>query len=121
MAMQIMSAKVTDKTITYFENAKQINVTNALKPICDRFFQEETLLEEDENITVQVARICVMPELSEYLANEILSSVEKLNETKGNEAKSEIASNIKDYVLFRSIIISMLMTDDAQNSVLLIC
>lgn len=120
MAMQIMYAKTSGKNIEYSENSPQINVTDNLNSICNDYFKEEAFLEDGETIIVQTVHLSNVKNLSERIESEIFELLERLKKTRGDEAKAEIIAAIKDYTLFRSLIISMLLSAKDDDVVLTI-
>jgi len=120
MAMQIMPGKCSDKVITYDETCSQINLTETLRNICEKYFIEENFQEGEEEITLSVLRYDDMSLFSRRIENEICSLLDKIRKTSGDIAKSELVSSVKDLVLLRSIIIEALLSDDSKNSVLTI-
>ena len=119
MAMQIMPGKLKENKIIYTDDCDEINVTSTLSSICDGFFVDETVLENGEEITIEIAKVDKIRLLSEKIEKEIFSLIEKMSKTKGDEAKKELASDIRDLVLLRSLIISM-FCKDAHDYVLTI-
>ena len=120
MAMQIMAGQLNGDIIVYEDTCSQINLTDTLKDICDSYFKEETVQEEGEEITISICRYESIKALSKQIETEITLLLNKLNNTKGSDAKCELTSNVKDYVLLRSIIIEALLMDDSKHSVLTI-
>ena len=112
MAMQIMPGKIDGKGISYEDDCKEINVTDVLRAICDDYFEEETVLEEDEEITIEIVHSDKIIPLSQRVETKIFSLLDKLQNTKGDAARKEIVRDIKDLILFRSLIISALSTKD---------
>ncbi len=112
MAMQIMPGKINGKSISYEDGCKEINVTDVLRSICDDYFEEETVLEEDEEITIEVVHSDKIIPLSQRIETEIFSLLDKLQNAKGDTVRKEIVIDIKDLILFRSLIISALSIKD---------
>lgn len=111
MAMQIMPGELKGKNIIYRENCKMINVTDTLRPICNEFFEEETVLENKETITVEIAHLNNIMRLSDRIESDMLALLDKVEKTRGDEARKDIVLAIKDLVLLRSLIITLLSTN----------
>lgn len=120
MAMQIMPARVSEKNVIYDDSIKPINLTEELSSICEGFFESEKLSEDGEEIIVDVLNGDRIKEMAERLEKEIILAIEKMRTTRGEEAKNEIACRIKDYVLFRSIIIATLLLNNSQDLAIII-
>lgn len=120
MAMQIMFASISGNNIKYPKESHCINLTANLKPICDEFFEEKTFLEDGEEIIIQVVRHEKVKEFSERIEKNVTELLGELKITKGDGAKEKIITDIKDYVLLRSLIISMLVSSKVQDVVLTI-
>lgn len=120
MAMQIMFARISGKVIEYPDNPSYINVTDNLKPICNEFFKEESFLEDEEEIIVQVVRLEEIKKLSERIEKQVIALLGQLKRTKGDSAKEEIEADIRDYIMLSSLIISMLVSTRGQNAILTI-
>ena len=111
MAMQIIPGKLKGKDIFYAEECKEINLTDTLRQICEDFFTEETVFEDGEEITIEIAKSDRIRPLSEKIEKELFNLLEKLSNTKGDATKKELVADIKDLILFRSLIIFMLSSD----------
>lgn len=120
MAMQIMFARTYGRNIEYIDESYCINVTQNLDTLCKDFFKEESFFEDGEEIIIQVMRFEKVKELSEKIEENIKTLLEKVKKTKGERAKDEIVAAIWDYILLRSLIISMLVSSRAPNVVLTI-
>ena len=120
MAMQIMFARTYGKNIEYIDESYCINVTQNLDMLCKDFFKEESFFEDGEEIIIQVMRFEKVKEFSEKIEKNIKTLLEKVKKTKGESAKDEIVTAIWDYILLRSLIISMLVYSKTSNVVLTI-
>lgn len=121
MAKRITLAKIDGKNIEFIENNQSINVTDNLKPICDVFFEEEPFLEDgDEEIFVATVHHKDFKNLSDKLEYACDESYEQYKKTKGNEAKMELVSAMRDFDLFKTLIINLLMLAESKEVVLAI-
>lgn len=119
MAMQILPARVKENTITYLGACKMINVTETLRLICDEFFNEETVFEDGEEITVKIVHKDKIAELSNKIEEKTLALLELIMNTNGSEAKKGLLAEAKTLVLFSSLIVTVLLLSD--DAVLIIC
>ena len=121
MAMQITLAKIDGKNIEFIENQLSINVTDNLKPICDAFFEEESFLENgDEEIIVETVHRKDLKDLSDKLKTAVNESYEKFKETKGQETKMEHVYALRDFDLFKDLIIRLLISEEDKELVIAI-
>lgn len=120
MAMQITIGKLSEKNISFVDNSTQVNMTDFLKRLCNGYIREEQVLEDEEEIIVNVISLDNVSSLSQCIEKEFIKLIDKIGKTYGDEAKNELLLNMKDLVIFQSLIISMLMLPEAQSYALII-
>ena len=100
MALQIMSGTLhgigKEKEILYDDSDPKIYITDALKPICDEFFQERTFLECDEEITVNIVPFNGLRPLSFRIEKEALRVVSSMisAETNARDANTRFDGEV---------------------------
>lgn len=120
MAAQILYGSRNDKKISFADFDETINLTDYLKKVCRSTFEDETFIEDEEEITYPVISVDKIDSLLCSLAESETGLWTELKETRGSEKKAELLSNLKDVALLKNTIIKMLLQDCPNTEKILV-
>ena len=109
MSMQIMVGINLCSEIEFIENQKEVNLTDNLKEICEKYFTEKIFFEDSEEIRYRIIYAESVQKLNEEMDDCMLETINDIKATKGNEAKNKLVEKLHDYGLLKTQIIEMLL------------
>lgn len=119
MSMLIMFGNKSENEIKFAGDQKTVYLTEKLKEVCDKFFVEETFLEDSEEIIYRVIHIEHIQELNKEMDNCIIETIDHIKKIKGNEEKNKLIESLRDYSLLKTQIIEMLLLLEKDKDVVL--
>lgn len=109
MSMQIMVGINLCSEIEFIENQKEVNLTDNLKEICEKYLTEKKFFEDSEEIMYRIIYAESIQKLNKEMDDCVLETISNIKATKGNEAKNTLVEKLRDYSLLKTQIIEMLL------------
>ncbi len=115
MSMQIVFAKLEGKEVSFEKGNRGVNLTAALSKVVNKYFVENSYMEEDEEVIYKTMDFANAKNLLIDIKNAESIIWNEIKATKGNTLKDEKIMQFRDFSLLKNQVIEMLLQECNAN------